>query len=142
MGSWMGVPIVSVLPPDTYEFNDNILFFPKSPEYFDSDGVSFVDQNGVDYNLYFFFVYNLLSTTGIDDNGELTVTSTSPVPERSTMLLLGTSLLGTAGVFRRHGGPDRWNRQLIRLSWFESSIPEPDIQLLAGGEERSGRIAG
>jgi hypothetical protein len=95
-----GNTITSVLPPDTYEFNDNILFFPANPEFFDSDGVSFTDQNGVEYNLYFFFVYNLLSTTGIDDNGTLTVTSTT-TPESSSMLLLGTALLIGAGALRR-----------------------------------------
>jgi hypothetical protein len=28
-----GNPITSVLPPDTYEFNDNILFFPPTPNF-------------------------------------------------------------------------------------------------------------
>ncbi len=96
-----GTPIVSVLPPGTYEVNDNILFFPANPTFFDSDGVSFVDQNGVDYNLYFFFVYNFLSTTGIDDNGDLSVTSSSAAPEPGSMLLLGTGILAVAGTIRR-----------------------------------------
>jgi hypothetical protein len=93
-----GVPITSVLPLDSYEVNDNLLFYPPAPEYFDSDGVAFSDQNGVKYDLYFFFVYNLLSDHGIDDNGDVSV---SPVPEPGSILLMSTGLLGAAGVLRR-----------------------------------------
>ena len=93
-----GIPITSVLPIDSYEVNDNLLFYPKAPEYFDSDGVAFTDSNGVKYDLYFFFVYNLLSDHGIDDNGEVSV---SPVPEPGSIFIMGTGLLGIAGALRR-----------------------------------------
>ena len=93
-----GVPITSVLPLDSYEVNDNLLFYPGDPEFFDSDGVAFTDKNGVKYDLYFFFVYNLLSDHGIDDNGDMSV---APVPEPGSILLMSTSLLGVAAAFSR-----------------------------------------
>jgi len=60
--------------------------------------VAFTDSNGVKYDLYFFFVYNLLSDHGIDENGEVSV---SPVPEPGSILIMGTGLLGIAGALRR-----------------------------------------
>jgi ABC-type antimicrobial peptide transport system permease subunit len=93
-----GNTITAVLAPGTYEVNDNLLFDPKNPEYFDSNGVSFTDQNDVEYNLYFFFVYNLLSTSDIDDNGTFTLTE---VPEPASLVMLGTAVLGAAGALRR-----------------------------------------
>ena len=46
--------IKGVLDTGTYQYNDNLLFYPAetADNYFDDGGVSFVLQNGVEINLY------------------------------------------------------------------------------------------
>ena len=95
--------------PSPQDANDNLLFYsPKSNAYsFDANGVSYDLNNGANVNLF-----EIVPVGGVileRTNGSETVTAadititpvTSPVPEPGTLGLLGTGVLGLAGVVRR-----------------------------------------
>ena len=92
---------------------DNQLKFPADPltGFFSFDGLTFGLANGFDVNL--FAASNgdgTFSPTAINDHDFLPelvnetvtpVTTTPPVPEPGSLALLGTSVLGAAGMLRK-----------------------------------------
>ncbi len=105
----MGAPkaISGVLPSNSFESNDNMLFCPGligGIDYFDVDGVSFSLSNGAKVNLYSINDAYLRRSGGgaaLED----ALISVSPVatatPEPGSFALLGTGILGVAGGIRR-----------------------------------------
>jgi hypothetical protein len=124
-GQVNGANITGLLPVDAYKGNDN-LFFNGYP-YLDNGGVSFGLDNGADVNIFFingdwFFQGDgnfVLDTGGVnsissslihssitaDTTVQITDLSFAPAtavtPEPSSFMLLGTGVLGAAGMFRR-----------------------------------------
>jgi hypothetical protein len=118
---------ISLLGVNAFQSNDNLLFDPgftqlgQGPFNFDNQGASFrlTDTHGNtvgNVNLsqanFLFFLYDsaYLDPSGnrlpnVSEGIDLTVTNTttsaSPVPEPNTLALLGTGVLGLAGVVRR-----------------------------------------
>jgi hypothetical protein len=86
--------------------NDNLLFFPElsSPEgAFDASGVSFSLDDGAKVNLFLNDGEDLKLSGGKQQEqiSNIVVTEVAPVPEPGTLALMGTGVLGLAGVIRR-----------------------------------------
>lgn len=101
------VAIDSLLAPGTFDNNDNVFLYPpfnnfSGQSYLDPFGVSFSLAGGYDINISGFFV-DWADANGpyVDHVGEFITESASPTPEPGSLALLGTSILGGAGLLRR-----------------------------------------
>jgi hypothetical protein len=107
--------IASVLPDGTYLNNDNILYYPGNgtfsgaPTYFDFDGLAFSLDNSdqISLNTFYIFIFPIApgstATDGTNSVSELIseCVTPAPTPEPGSLALLGTAILGGAGVLRR-----------------------------------------
>lgn len=93
-----------------YAGSDNLLYYPGSPssgQYFDDLGLSFALANGVDINLWDATVGSTLFENALESNAsgdipELVTETVTPIPEPSSLILIGTStILGIARFLRR-----------------------------------------
>lgn len=101
------VAINNLLSPGTFDGNDNVFLYPpfynlSGASYLDPFGVSFSLAGGYDVNIGGFFVdYADANGPYVDHISELITESASPTPEPGSLALLGTSILGGAGILRR-----------------------------------------
>ena len=103
----------SITGLSSYASADQLLYFPATDGYYaDFGGISFANANGVDYNItnYPSGSSNFINVSTLDLGGygasaipvEMSVTAT---PEPSSLLFMGTGLLGLAVVLYRKNKP-------------------------------------
>lgn len=93
--------ISGIAPVGSFEINDNILYTTSGSPSFDLFGLSYVLANGAMVNLSDTEVEILQRTSGAIVSENVPINITAVTPEPSSMLLLGTGMLGTLGVLRR-----------------------------------------
>jgi hypothetical protein len=117
-GTFDGSAITGVLAPGAYSpafpiQSDNLLFYPSTPSPVDFKGLTFATAAGDDVDLFYASIggpvpsgpFNLVAQSkgaaGLDILNSFNLTPASPAPEPSGVFLLGSGLLGVAGMFRR-----------------------------------------
>ena len=90
----------------TFPANDNTLFVANGVGTLSQDGLSFALQNGAQINLYndgpgLDALLERSNGALVNEDVPVTITSVATTPEPSTFALLGTGLLGFAGVLKR-----------------------------------------
>jgi hypothetical protein len=114
-GTFDGLAITGLLPPDTFNGNDNLLLLPAAPLYVTANGFSFMDSAGTQYNIIASLgsqcqctddgctscvpwnVYVAYYDSTFDfDFGDFTLTPIAETPEPSTMAMLLPVALGFA----------------------------------------------
>ncbi len=108
--------INSILAPGTFPTvsnggsfpaNDNVLFVTNGVGSLDGNGLSFILRNGAQINLYNpdgsadDALLERANGTTVFEDVPITIAEVAPVPELSSFTLLGTGLLGVAGVVKR-----------------------------------------
>jgi PEP-CTERM motif len=117
-GTFDGSAISGVLAPGVYApvfpiLSDNLIYYPSTTGEVDFNGLTFDTASGNDVDLYYAYLggppvtgpfYLLGESQGggeLDQLTSFTLTPTSPTPEPSSFLLLGSGLLSLAGMVRR-----------------------------------------
>lgn len=103
-GGKRDLKIAGIEDPGTFEANDNVLTLNSDGSFkFDDNGLAYILSNGAQVNIYTDMLGDseILERANGNLSSERVTYSVAATPEPGSFLLLGTGLLGVAGVARR-----------------------------------------
>jgi len=102
-GQWDSSAITGLLPPGTCclsPANNNIIYIPPSPAYFDIAGLGFGVANGDQVNIYDPQGAQVIVNSGPSNSGTFTLTAT-PLPAALPLFAGGLGVMGLFGWRRK-----------------------------------------
>ncbi len=111
-GLYNAIPVTTVIPTgtDPHFIYDNLYFYPANPTYWDNAGLLFDVPSVGEVNLCYVggapcgnagYTAIVWDGTGYTFNSVTSYSFGAPVPEPTSLLLMGSGLLTAAGVVRR-----------------------------------------